>query len=228
MYKNLFFDLDDTLWAFSENAREAFHEAYDLYHFEQYFDSFEHYYNLYQKRNAELWVEYGNGKVTKEELNRQRFLHPLVSVGLNDAKLAHAYSATILSIIPTKSRLMPGAKEMLDAVASRYNLYILSNGFRELQLRKMQSSGIDQYFKKIILSEDIGVMKPWPQIFYYALSATQSQLNESLMLGDSWENDIIGARNTGMDQLYYNPTHKTFQDFNPTYHIKSWRDLSLS
>ncbi len=72
-YKNLFFDLDDTLWAFSQNAYDTFEEVYDKYRLGQYFDSFSHFYSLYQRRNTELWVEYGNGQVTKEELNRQRF-----------------------------------------------------------------------------------------------------------------------------------------------------------
>ena len=86
-YKNLFFDLDDTIWAFSRNARDTFEEVYQKYAFDRYFDSFDHYYMLYQKRNTELWIEYGEGKVTKDELNRQRFFYPLQAVinGLLDA-----------------------------------------------------------------------------------------------------------------------------------------------
>ena len=177
-YKNLFFDLDDTLWAFSQNAYDTFEEVYDKYRLGQYFDSFSHFYSLYQRRNTELWVEYGNGQVTKEELNRQRFLYPLQAVGIDNEMLAKRYSDDFFSIIPTKSRLMPYAEEVLSYLAPKYNLYILSNGFRELQSRKMRSSGIDTYFNKIILSEDLGVMKPWPEIFYFALSATQSELRE--------------------------------------------------
>lgn len=75
-YKNLFFDLDDTLWAFSANARDTFEEMYYKYKLDAFFDSFEHFYSLYQRRNIELWMEYGNGQITKEELNRQRFLYP--------------------------------------------------------------------------------------------------------------------------------------------------------
>ena len=83
-YKNLFFDLDDTIWAFSQNARETFEEVYHNYSLDRYFDSFSQYYMLYQQRNTELWVEYGDGKITKDELNHQRFLFPLQSVGVND------------------------------------------------------------------------------------------------------------------------------------------------
>ena len=76
-YRNLFFDLDDTIWAFSRNARDTFEEVYRKYSFERYFDSFDHYYTIYQQRNTELWIEYGEGKITKDELNRQRFSYPL-------------------------------------------------------------------------------------------------------------------------------------------------------
>lgn len=224
-YKNLFFDLDDTLWAFSQNARDTFEEVYNDYNFQRYFDSFDHFYSLYQKRNAELWVEYGNGDITKEELNRQRFFFPLQAVGITDEALAKQYSDDFFAIIPTKSGLMPHAKEVLEYLAPKYNLYILSNGFRELQSHKMRSAGIDSYFKKVILSEDLGVMKPWPEIFNFAFSATQSHLRESVMIGDSWEADIKGASGVGMDQVFYNFTHRAKLPFRPTYLIHDLKEL---
>lgn len=224
-YKNLFFDLDDTLWAFSLNARETFEEVYEKYALHRYFNSFDHYYSLYQRRNTELWVEYGEGKVTKEELNHQRFYYPLQAVGLEDEALAKRFSEDFFAIIPTKSGLMPHAKEVLEYLAPHYNMYILSNGFRELQSCKMRSSGIDGYFKKVILSEDLGLMKPRPEIFNFALSVTQSELRETLMIGDSWEADITGANGVGMHQAFYNVSGRTTFPFVPTYHILSLKEL---
>lgn len=224
-YRNLFFDLDDTIWAFSRNARETFEEVYHKYALHRYFTSFDHYYTLYQRRNTELWVEYGEGKITKDELNRQRFFYPMQAVGVEDEALAQRFSDDFFAIIPTKSGLMPHAEEVLEYLAPKYNLYILSNGFRELQSRKMRSAGVDGYFKKIILSEDLGVMKPYPAIFNFALSATQSELRESLMIGDSWEADITGAHGVGMRQAFYNVTGRTIFPFLPTYHIHSLKEL---
>ena len=103
-YKNIFFDLDDTLWAFSFNARDTFEEMYRKYEYDRYFRSFEHFYELYERRNIELWAEYADGKVTKEELNRQRFLYPLEAVGEGDTALAKAFSDDFFAVIPTKSR----------------------------------------------------------------------------------------------------------------------------
>lgn len=224
-YRNLFFDLDDTLWAFSQNARDTFEEVYLKYSFNRYFDSFDHYYTIYQRRNTELWLEYGEGKITKDDLNRQRFFYPLQAVGVNDEALAEQFSDDFFAIIPTKSGLMPHAKEVLEYLAPRYNLYILSNGFRELQSRKMQSAEIRAYFKKIVLSEDLGVLKPRPEIFNFALSATQSELRDSLMIGDSWEADITGAHGVGMHQAYYNVAGRTSFPFTPTYQIHSLKEL---
>ena len=224
-YKNLFFDLDDTLWAFSENARDTFEEMYHKYNYERYFDSFPHFYELYEARNVELWAEYGNGKVTKEELNKQRFSYPLEAVESKNEELSKAFSDSFFSVIPTKEKLMPHAREVLEYLSSDYNMYILSNGFKELQCRKMRSSGIDGYFKKVVLSDDIGILKPWPEIFHFALSATQSMMNDSLMIGDSWKNDIEGARGVGMHQVFYDIKGLDVLPFQPTYHIHDLREL---
>jgi putative hydrolase of the HAD superfamily len=225
-YKNLFFDLDDTLWAFSENSRDAFEEVYQKYNFNLYFDSFEHYYTLYQARNLELWEEYAEGIVTKEELNKQRFYYPLQAVGVNDRELSERFSTDFFAIVPTKEKLMPYAKEILEYLKPKYNLYIISNGFRELQSLKMKASGIDHYFQKIVLSEDIGVMKPYPEIFNFALSATQSEVRASIMIGDSWKADITGARGVGMDQIYYNIENRMEFPFQATWVVRGLKEMT--
>ena len=223
--KNLFFDLDDTVWAFSQNARDTFEEMYNKQNYNRFFHSFDHYFQLYEQRNLELWRDYADGRINKEELNRLRFRYPLQMVGADNPELAEAFGRDSLATIPTKSKLMPHAREVLDYLSSKYNLYVLSNGFKELQYHKMRSAGIDGYFKKVILSDDIGVLKPWPQIFHFALSATQSQLHESLMIGDSWDNDIVGAHQVGMHQVYYNVSGRTDFPFRPTYQIADLKEL---
>ncbi len=226
MYKNLFIDLDDTLWAFSENSKDTFYEVYISHYLNRYFNSFTHFYSLYHQENERLWSDYSKGLIKKEDLNTRRFLYPLQAVGVNDEKLAKTYSDNYFAIVPTKKVLMPYAKEAIEYLHSKYRLFILSNGFRELQSEKMISAGIYNYFNKIILSEDIWILKPHPEIFNFALSATQSQLKESLMIGDSWEADIVGAKSISMDQMYYNPSMKPVSDFTPTYVLNSWEEVS--
>lgn len=225
-YRNLFFDLDNTLWAFSENAHDTFDEIYRLYRLSRFFSSFEQFYSIYQGENERLWQAYEKNEITKEELNHRRFRYPLEVAGVSDLSLADRYSGDFFRIIRTKKKVMPHTLEVLESLYPQYNLYILSNGFRELQCTKMQSAGIDKYFKKIILSDDIGIQKPNPRLFQYALETTQSTTNDSLMIGDNFDVDIQGAYNIGMNQVYYNISNQNNLLFSPTFEIKDLRELT--
>lgn len=219
-YKNLFIDLDDTVYDFSAASEESFRETYELLQYGRFFDSFEHYLSIYKPYNLELWRIYGEGKITKEELNKRRYSYPLECVGIHDQELADTFCKEALSRIPTKGPLMPGAIELLEYLRPKYRMFILSNGFKELQSRKMHAAGIDKYFDELILSEDIGVNKPNRELYDYALQKTGSTLEESLMIGDMFETDITGAANIGMEQIYYNPKGKQGHPFVPTYEVR--------
>lgn len=219
-YRNLFIDLDDTVYDFSAASRESFLETYELLHYGRYFDSFEQYMSIYTPYNLELWRIYGEGKITKEELNRRRYSHPLEVVGVNDQQLADTFCREALRRIPTKGNLVPGAIELLEYLRPKYRMYILSNGFKELQSRKMHTAGIDGYFDAVILSEDIWVNKPDSRLYRHALDHTTSALEESIMIGDMFDTDIVGAANIGMDSIYYNPNGKSGHPFKPTYEIR--------
>lgn len=225
-YKSIFIDLDDTLWAFTENARDTFEDMYHQYRFERYFQSFDHFMELYVPKNLELWDLYGRHEISKDELNARRFSYPLLQVGVDDPALVKAYSDGFFAAIPYKRKLMPHAMEALEYLSGKYRLYILSNGFRELQEQKMRSAGILRYFRKIVLSEDIGVHKPFPAIFNFAMSATQSEFRTSLMIGDNWKNDIVGAREVGMGQGYYCPdAEPSVLEFQPTFLLRDWEEI---
>ena len=225
-YRSIFIDLDDTLWAFTENARDTFEEMYHQYRFERYFQSFSQFMELYMPKNLELWDLYGRHEISKDELNAQRFAYPLLQVGVDDPALVKTYSDNFFAEIPYKQKLMPHAMEALEYLSGKYRLYILSNGFRELQEQKMRSAGILHYFRKIVLSEDIGAHKPFPAIFNFAMSATQSEFRTSLMIGDNWKNDVAGARDVGMGQGYYCPdAEPSVLDFQPTFLLRDWKEI---
>lgn len=225
-YRSIFIDLDDTLWAFTENARDTFEEMYHQYRFERYFQSFDHFMELYVPKNLELWDLYGRHEISKDELNARRFSYPLLQVGVDDPALVKAYSDGFFAAIPYKRKLMPHAMEALEYLSGKYRLYILSNGFRELQEQKMRSAGILHYFRKIVLSEDIGAHKPFPAIFNFAMSVTQSEFRTSLMIGDNWKNDVAGARDVGMGQGYYCPdAEPSVLDFQPTFLLRDWKEI---
>jgi putative hydrolase of the HAD superfamily len=230
-YQTLFFDLDDTLWAFTQNSRDTFEEMYQQYGYDRYFESFPHFYALYEEHNYYLWQDYGAGIISKEELNHQRFLYPLLEVGAGNSEeeaeeMAAHFSEDFFHAITTKSGVMPHAHEVLDYLAPRYRLYILSNGFRELQRKKMEAADIDRYFQGVILSDDIGILKPHTELFLHALDTTHADADTSLMIGDNWENDVVGARMVDIDQVYYNHALRTgSRAFYPTYQITDLLEL---
>jgi putative hydrolase of the HAD superfamily len=132
-----------------------------------------------------------------------------------------------LKLLPQKSHLLDGAVALLDYCAEKdYQLHIVTNGFDSIQASKMQSSGIHHYFRHVITNEKAGAKKPDAQIFAYALEAANAQPHESLMIGDNWEADIMGALRFGMDAAFYNPKKLTF-DRTPTYDVQHLDDLKL-
>lgn len=227
-YDVLFIDLDDTLYDFSANSVSAYHEVYALMGYDRWFRDFEHYYEIYWERNRQLWVLYSDNKITKDELNAERYTHPLRVMGVPDADaVGTRFWTEAMKRLPLGTRLMPHAREALEYLKPRYRLYILSNGFAELQSRKMQSAGIGHYFDGVVLSDDIGVNKPHRAIFEHALSVAGVSADRALMIGDNYEVDIKGAYGAGIDQVYYNVAGADMDDKvpKPTYTIESLLEL---
>ena len=225
IYKSIFFDLDDTLWDIHVNGKDALSETFDEYGLKNLFPSFEDFYDRYMPNNLELWAQYRMGMIRKKELVLRRFLFLLQQKGINDEALALKMNADFLEATTTKTKLIPYAKEILDYLSPKYRLFILSNGFTEVQHKKMKNSGLSPYFEKVILSEDAEANKPSPEIFDYALKKTNSRRKASVMVGDSWEADIIGAKNSRIDQIFLNRDNKTNLEFQPTYTIKSLKEI---
>ena len=227
-YDVLFIDLDDTLYDFSSNSLNVYREVYALMGYDRWFNDFDHYYTLYWQRNSELWALYGDNKISKDQLNAERYTYPLLKVGVPDAEAVGArFWDEAMKRLPLGALLMPHAREVLEYLRPRYKMYILSNGFSELQARKMRSGGIDHYFDGVVLSEDIGVNKPHPAIFEHALRVAGVTADRALMIGDNYEVDAKGAHGAGMDQVLYNAAGITLtpEQWQPTYLIHSLLEL---
>ncbi|MBR5277302.1 MAG: YjjG family noncanonical pyrimidine nucleotidase [Bacteroidaceae bacterium] len=220
-YTTLFIDLDDTLFDFRQASRMSFHETYDLLGYERFFESFEHFLQIYEPRNRELWVLYGKGEIDKATLNRLRYSYPLEAVGHPDEELAARFCTEALSRIPHKNVLIPGAIELMEYLHPRYEMFILSNGFQELQSQKMATTGLSKYFKRLILSDEIGINKPNPELFHYALQVSGARKESCIMIGDMFETDIVGAANIGLDQIFVNIAGAKGLTFEPTYEVNN-------
>ena len=164
MYKFVFIDLDDTLWDFHTNARISLEQMFNERNLKQFFENFDEFFRIYAKRNIELWEAYGKGEISKDFLMAERFRYPLSRMGVDDELLAEEIGHQYLDILPNQTALMPDAIEMLDYLKAKYTLTIISNGFTEVQYRKINSCGIRDYFAHVVLSEEAKALKPNPKI----------------------------------------------------------------
>ena len=226
MYKYVFLDLDDTIWDFHANARLSLQDMFEDRKLYKYFTDFNEFFDIYAKKNIELWEAYGKGEITKEFLMAERFRYPLAKMGVDDLKLAEAIGIQYLDILPTKTTLMPYAEELLDYLYPKYPLTIISNGFVEVQYKKLKSTNIERYFSHVVLSESAKALKPDKKIFEYALTLNNAKASEAIMLGDSYEADIKGAINANIDQIYY-PLQPITEENRPqcTHIINSLKDV---
>lgn len=224
-YKNLLIDLDDTLWDIHQNARECLEEVYNDYEYNRFYPTFEDYYSVYLPSNHHLWGLYREGKINKDTLIVERFLVPLRNFGIDDPAYAVAVSDDFLERTTHKTKVIEGTFELLDYLKPKYRMHILSNGFREVQYKKIENSGLMPYFDKIILSEDAEINKPNPKIFTYALVNTNSRRNETIMIGDSFEADISGAHKSRIDQIWFNPKGEKADGFEPTYTVQKLLEI---
>ena len=225
-YKSLFFDLDDTLWDTAHNNKVCLEEIFHDYHFGRYYPSFEVFFDFYMPHNLQLWTKYRSHAIDRRTLITERFLYVLRPMGIDDEVLAWQINDDFIQRTATKTKIVDGAIDLLEYLFPKYRLLILSNGFREIQSRKMQNAGLAPYFERILLSEDVSIQKPHRKIFDYALKNTNSRRSESLMIGDSLEADIEGAQNAHIDQVWFNPYHETLTITNPTYIIYTLSELT--
>jgi len=224
-FKNVFIDWDDTLWDIHRNAKECLMDIYKEYGYDKFYQTFDDYYNVYSPTNEHLWGLYRQGLIKKDELIVERFLIPVRQFGINDPEYAKNLSDDFLDRTTRKTGLLDGAKELLEYLKPKYEIHILSNGFREVQYKKIANSGLADYFGKVILSEDVGVNKPHLDYFRYALKSTNSKKTDTIMIGDSWDADIVGAHNSKIASIWLNHSNKPSEGFEPTYTVRSLYEI---
>ena len=206
-YKDLFIDFDDTLYDTYGNAVIALKETFEVFHLHNNFSNPKTFYDAYWAANVDLWGRYSKGEITRDYLIVERFRRPLsVGEGLAVTEaLCLEMSDVFLDFCSSKPGVVEGAHELMDYLKGRgYRMHMTSNGFHEVQYKKLAACGLRDYFDTIILSEDAGVNKPSPLYFDYALKVSGAERQTTLMIGDNLQTDILGALHAGIDALLFN------------------------
>ncbi|TDU34257.1 putative hydrolase of the HAD superfamily [Gelidibacter sediminis] len=217
--KHVFFDLDHTLWDFDKNSALTFDKIFKMHGVDVNLDTF---LGVYEPVNLQYWKRYRNDEIDKMELRygRLRDTFDAINFSVEDLliqNLSHAYIEHLSSF----NHLFDGTLELLQYLQPKYHLHIITNGFEEAQLKKMNSSAITPYFKTITNADIAGVKKPNPIIFDYALKIANARPNESIMIGDNYEADVLGALNVGYDAIFFNYRNDYTEP-----HIKQIKHLS--
>jgi putative hydrolase of the HAD superfamily len=205
-YKDLFFDLDHTLWDFETNSRETIQELYTTHSLAELgIVDFDGFYSTYSAHNHRLWDRYTKGFIKQEELRWKRVYLSLLDFKVANEPLAKEMSQAYLEILPNKKHLFPYTIEILEYLKQKdYKMHLITNGFESVQFKKIKNSGLADYFIEVITSEASNSLKPHTDIFEYALRNAKATVAESIMIGDNESADIQGGINIGMDTIFVN------------------------
>jgi putative hydrolase of the HAD superfamily len=212
---HIFFDLDKTLWDFETNSSQTLEELYQKFELKSKgITSLDEMIDIYLKINKRYWTLYTANKISKEDLRTQRFNETFEYFGVFNKELAFNFGLEYIEISPKKKALYPFAHQILEYLHAKYKLHIITNGFEEVQYTKLKSANIIHFFNEIITSEKAGVKKPEIGIYEYALKQVGAKKENTIMIGDDWEADILGAINAGIAPVYFNPKNNSKNDYN--------------
>lgn len=203
---DIFFDLDHTLWDFEKNSALAFQLLFDRYKIEIDVPRF---LATYEPINLQYWKLYREEKIDKENMRRKRLTDTFAKFNVRySTDYIDALAESYINFLPLNNYLLEGTVEILDYLKPKYQLHIITNGFEEVQHKKLFNSNIHHYFKTVTNSERVGVKKPNPKIFYYALQQANTTSEKSVMIGDNLEADILGAEAVGIKSVLLTSNHQ--------------------
>lgn len=204
---HIFFDLDHTLWDFDKNSALTFEKIFKINNIDISLNNF---LDIYVPINYKYWKLYREEKIDKESLRYGRLNDTFKLLNIKvKTSMIYKLSEDYIKYLCTFNHLFEGTIEILEYLHENYKLHIITNGFKEVQQGKLNNANIDKYFETITNSEMVGVKKPNPKIFKHALYVAKAGQENSIMIGDNYEADILGALNYGVDAICVNYNGET-------------------
>ena len=223
LINNIFFDLDHTLWDFDKNSDLTFFKILKKNDISIDVSKF---LNCYHPINREYWEMYRDNKVSKADLRYYRLSDTFkkLNYDIND-DIINQLAIDYIEHLSDFNHLIPETLNVLELLKSNYKMHIITNGFKEVQKRKLQKSDLIQYFETVTISEDVGVKKPHKLIFDHALTAANANVESSIMIGDNFNADILGALGVGMKAIYYDFHNTNEQERENVIIVKSLKEI---
>ena len=219
--QHIFFDLDHTLWDFDKNSALTFEIILKEQNIEIDLNEF---LSAYSPINENYWKLYRDNQISKEELRTGRLKDCFQTLNYEVSPVViETLSSQYIKFLPGFNNLLADTKETLQYLHPNYNLHIITNGFEEIQHSKLKNSKISSFFNTVTTSEEAGVKKPHSEIFYLALEKSGATPTNSLMIGDSYEADILGAQKIGMRSVFFDYYQR--EDNFQTHKIKKLNEL---
>ncbi len=223
-YEHIFFDLDHTLWDFERNSEETITEIYQKLNLQQRINSAIDLYRSFEKANRWVWDQYHKDLLGKDAFRSLRFDLALSEHNIKDEKLSIELSELYLKVCPTKPHLLPNSIEVLTILKEKYFLHLISNGFEETTLQKVETTSLKKFFQTITTPSHSGYKKPHGLMFDFAIKKAGCMAKDSIMIGDDLEADVLGAKSFGMDCVYFNPYQVEHKEV-VTFEIKNIKEL---
>ncbi len=215
--KAVFFDIDNTLVNHADAESHAIEEVFALYGVRLLQQGLtldtRAFVRAYRPINEALWTDMAFNRITPDELKRERFIRTLHTVfpaaaasePMAFATLGTKMGAYYMERYQVHWSLMPSAEQAVAHVAECVPIGIISNGFSDQQRGKLERFGWTNRFSSVVLSSEIGVMKPHKEIFDRALqSLNLEHPSEALYIGDNYASDIEGASEAGWRSVWLN------------------------
>ena len=219
--KILLIDLDNTLIDFNECARHSIINAFD----ELGFTYTEKVFETFICENVKIWKRLEKGEITKPQLRANRWNIILGKLGID-------FDGTVIEEmfengVARGAYPVEGAYDLLDYLYGKYQMYIVSNGFRFVQESRLKIGDFEKYFDGVFVSEDIGIPKPAKEFFDYCFEKLNNpSKSEILLIGDSISADITGGINYGLDTIWFNKNNEPLpENIAPTYTVRNLEEI---
>lgn len=221
-YKALFLDMDGTFLDFAAAEQGAFFQTME----KAGYPATEELYRAYSAVNDSLWKAFERGEIQKTDIRSRRFSDLFKRYGISaDGVLAEREYEGFLG---EGCQLIPHAGQVLEYLAARYPLYVVTNGFAGVQRSRLKLAGIDKFMTRCFISEEIGFQKPQEEFFRVCFAHMEpgTEREEILLIGDSLTSDIQGAKNAGLDSCWFNPAGAANpKGIQPEFEIRSLTEL---